>query len=84
MARRPLRCSSSFINSACPLWFQVCVMLTKLQLNDLQQQNRALKRRNAELRERTRAGDEQLRERQGSSAWPLRFVEKWFSKRGRS
>jgi len=55
-----------------------------VQLNDLQQQNRALKRRNAELRERTRAGDEQLRERQGSSAWPLRFVEKWFSKRGRS
>jgi len=56
----------------------------RVQLNDLQQQNRALKRRNAELRERTRAGDEQLRKRQGSSAWPLRFVEKWFSKRGRS
>jgi FkbM family methyltransferase len=56
----------------------------RAQINELKQQNRALKRRNAELRERTRVRDEQLRKLQGSSAWPLRFVERWFSKRGRS
>lgn len=54
------------------------------EVKELKQQNRALKRRNSELRERNRAREEQLRALHGSRAWPLRIVEKWFSKRRRS
>ena len=53
------------------------------QVKELNQENRALKRRNAELRARNRARDEQLRTVQGSQAWPLRLFERWFSKRDR-
>ena len=55
----------------------------RLRIKELRQQNRALKRRNTELRERNRARDEQFRTSQESRAWPLRLLERWFSKRGR-
>ena len=56
----------------------------RARVKELRQQNRALKRRNAELRDRIRSRDERVQALQGSRAWPVRLVERWFSKRGGS